>query len=67
VAALKALQFLPANQREALVLTKVHGRSQAEAASIVGTSVGAIKLRAHRGYVALRRALGKGDSLGDGQ
>lgn len=62
--AMQALQSLPANQRDALVLTKVHGRSHAEAASIVGTSVGAIKLRAHRGYVALRRVLGKSDSLG---
>jgi RNA polymerase sigma-70 factor (ECF subfamily) len=60
--ALKALDLLPANQRAALVLTKVHGRTQAEAASILGTSVGAIKLRAHRGYLALRRHLAKDDS-----
>jgi RNA polymerase sigma-70 factor (ECF subfamily) len=62
--ALKALELLPANQRAALVLTKVHGRTQAEAASILGTSVGAIKLRAHRGYVALRRHLAKSGSAG---
>jgi RNA polymerase sigma-70 factor (ECF subfamily) len=62
--ALKALELLPANQRAALVLTKVHGHSQAEAASILGTSVGAIKLRAHRGYLALRRHLGKDESAG---
>jgi RNA polymerase sigma-70 factor (ECF subfamily) len=62
--ALKALELLPENQRAALILTKVHGRTQAEAASILGTSVGAIKLRAHRGYVALRRRLMKDDSAG---
>mgnify|MGYP002787586757 CR=1 FL=1 len=63
--AVEALAKLPDNQREALVLTKVEGRSHAEAAALSGTPVGAIKLRAHRGYVALRKMLGKGeDSLG---
>src|SRR5262249_50217732 len=37
--ALAALELLPENQRAALVLTKVQGRTQAEAASILGTSV----------------------------
>jgi RNA polymerase sigma-70 factor (ECF subfamily) len=41
----------------AAVLIKIHGHSSAEAASIVGTTVSAIKVRAHRGYVALRRML----------
>jgi RNA polymerase sigma-70 factor (ECF subfamily) len=54
------LDGLPPNQREALVLTKVHGHSVAEAARIAGTTPGAIKLRAHRAYVTLRlRAPGK--------
>jgi RNA polymerase sigma-70 factor (ECF subfamily) len=57
--ALAALEHLPANQREALLLTKVHGRSHAEAAQITGTTPGAIKLRAHRAYVTLRQLLGK--------
>jgi RNA polymerase sigma-70 factor (ECF subfamily) len=52
-----ALERLPHNQREALILTKVHGRSLEEAAAIAGTTPGAIKLRAHRAYVALRRLL----------
>ncbi len=56
---LAALATLPAPQREALVLTKLQGRSQAEAAAIIGTTTGAIKLRAHRAYQALRRLLGK--------
>jgi RNA polymerase sigma-70 factor (ECF subfamily) len=57
-AALAALAELPAAQRQAVVLTKLDGRSVAEAAAIAGTTVGAMKVRAHRGYEALRRALG---------
>jgi RNA polymerase sigma-70 factor (ECF subfamily) len=56
--ALAALDGLPENQREALLLTKVHGRSVAEAASITGTTPGAIKQRAHRAYLTLRQKLG---------
>jgi RNA polymerase sigma-70 factor (ECF subfamily) len=59
---LAALAQLPQNQREALVLTKLHGRSHAEAAAITGTTPSAIKLRAHRAYVALRRILGVGEA-----
>ncbi len=54
---LAALAQLPTQQREALLLTKVDGRSHAEAATLTGTSAGAIKLRAHRAYVALRALL----------
>ena len=57
-AALRALDTLPAPQREAVVLTKLDGKSFAEAAAIAGTTTGAMKVRAHRGYVALRKALG---------
>lgn len=57
-AALDALAGLPAPQREAVVLTKLDGKSVAEAAEIAGTTVGAMKVRAHRGYEALRRSLG---------
>jgi RNA polymerase sigma factor (sigma-70 family) len=49
------LDGLPPNQKEALILTKVHGHSVAEAALIAGTTPGAIKLRAHRAYVTLRQ------------
>src|SRR5882724_2585304 len=56
-AAMAALEHLPDNQREALILTKVHGRSHAEAAMITGTTPGAIKLRAHRAYVTLRQLM----------
>ena len=53
------LDGLPQNQKEALILTKVHGHSLAEAAMITGTTPGAIKLRAHRAYVTLRARLGR--------
>jgi len=56
--AVGALASLPASQREAIILTKLHGRSLVEAAAITGTTVGAVKLRIHRGYVTLRRMLG---------
>jgi RNA polymerase sigma-70 factor (ECF subfamily) len=57
-AALAALAALPPPQREAVILTKLDGKSFREAAAIAGTTPGAMKVRAHRGYVALRRALG---------
>jgi RNA polymerase sigma-70 factor (ECF subfamily) len=59
-ATLDALAELPAQQREAVVLTKLDGKSVAEAAEIAGTTVGAMKVRAHRGYEALRKRLGPG-------
>jgi len=58
-AALDALAELPQQQREAVVLTKLDGKSVAEAAEIAGTTTGAMKVRAHRGYEALRRILGR--------
>jgi RNA polymerase sigma-70 factor (ECF subfamily) len=57
--ALAALAKLPENQRQALILTKVHGRSIADAAMITGSTPGAIKQRAHRAYVTLRQLLGR--------
>lgn len=54
-ATLAALETLSPSQREALVLTKLHGHSTARAAHIAGTTPGAIKVRAHRAYSALRR------------
>jgi len=54
---LEALQLLPPSQRQAVVLTKLDGKSMREAADIAGTSIGAMKVRAHRGYAALRKTL----------
>ncbi len=64
--ALAALDQLPENQRQALLLTKVHGRSTTEAAMIEGTTPGAIEQRAHRAYVTLRGLLGKPDAAAPG-
>ena len=49
-----ALASLPENQRKAVELLHVEGLSVAEAAERVGVSPGALKVRAHRGYRALR-------------
>jgi RNA polymerase sigma-70 factor (ECF subfamily) len=51
------LAKLPEAQRAAFELVKQDGLSHAEAAQVLGTTVTAIKLRAHRTYVALRAAL----------
>lgn len=53
----EALQKLPASQREAVELVRLQGLSVAEAAQRVGISPGALKVRAHRGYRALRARL----------
>lgn len=51
------LSKLPENQRVAFVLIKQDGLSVAEAAQALGTTVAAVKLRAHRAYEALREVL----------
>jgi len=53
-----ALSRLPASQRQAVELIHLSGLSVAEAAAQVGVSPGALKVRAHRGYRALRQQLG---------
>jgi RNA polymerase sigma-70 factor (ECF subfamily) len=53
-----ALLRLPATQREAFELVKQEGLTLVEAAEALGTTVPAVKLRAHRAYEALRRVLG---------
>ncbi len=53
-----ALAGLPDKQREAVVLVQLEGLSVAEAAARVGITSGALKVRAHRGYRALRARLG---------
>ncbi len=56
-AMVQALDHLPAAQREAVVLLKLEGLTIQEAARKAGVTPGAIKLRAHRGYRALRQQL----------
>lgn len=60
-AVVAALDTLPPKQKQAVVLTKLEGKSVAEAARIAGTTTGAMKVRAHRGYVALRKQLDGGE------
>lgn len=62
---LDALAQLPRVQREAIVLIKLEGKTVSEAAEIAGTTVGAMRVRAHRGYVALRVALEHGPPTED--
>ena len=53
----RAWSALTPDQREALVLLKLDGLSLEAAAPRAGTTVGALKVRAHRAYRALRRFL----------
>jgi len=52
------LARMPGNQRVAFELLKVDGLSHQEAAQMLGTTVGAVKLRAFRAYSAIRSVLG---------
>ena len=54
-----ALASLPASQREAVELLHIDGLSVAEAATRAGVSPGALKVRAHRAYRALRTILSR--------
>jgi RNA polymerase sigma-70 factor (ECF subfamily) len=54
----RALLHLPASQRVAFELVKQEGLTFAEAAEVLGTTVAAVKLRAHRAYEALREVVG---------
>jgi RNA polymerase sigma-70 factor (ECF subfamily) len=58
----EALAALPPAQREAFLMLKIEGLSTKEAAERAGVGVSALKVRAHRAYVSLRRALGAGGS-----
>jgi RNA polymerase sigma-70 factor (ECF subfamily) len=53
----EALAQLPEAQASAFRLLKGEGLSVAEVAGIMGTTKGAVKLRAHRAYEALRNLL----------
>jgi RNA polymerase sigma-70 factor (ECF subfamily) len=53
----RQLAQLPHAQRTTFEMIKQDGMSLREAAAVMGTSVNAIKLRAHRAYVALRSSI----------
>ena len=52
-----ALSTLPASLREAFVMKHVEGRSYEEMADLLGTTVGALKMRVHRAREALQTLL----------
>lgn len=53
-----ALRSLPEDQREVISLHWLAGIPLPEVAAMVGASLSAVKVRAHRGYGAMRLALG---------
>jgi RNA polymerase sigma-70 factor (ECF subfamily) len=53
----RALQSLPASLREAFIMKHVEGRSYEEMAELLGTTVGALKMRVHRAREALQALL----------
>ena len=53
----RALATLPASLREAFVMKHVEGRSYEEMADLLGTTVGALKMRVHRAREALQALL----------
>jgi RNA polymerase sigma-70 factor (ECF subfamily) len=55
----QALARLPQSQRTAFELLKQDGLTLAEAAEVLGVTVTAVKLRAHRAYESIRAALGE--------
>jgi RNA polymerase sigma-70 factor (ECF subfamily) len=60
----RELGRLPEPQRVAFELIKKEGLSMREAAQVLGTTVTAVKLRAHRAYLSLRVALGESADKG---
>jgi len=56
----QALAGLSAGQREVIELHWLAGLSMAEVAQAVGASLSAVKVRAHRGYAAMRAAISGG-------
>jgi RNA polymerase sigma-70 factor (ECF subfamily) len=53
----RALETLPASLREAFIMKHVEGRSYEEMADLLGTTVGALKMRVHRAREALQSLL----------
>ena len=53
----RALSKLPPKMREAVEMLKLYGYSLKEAAYLLGVSVPAVKVSAHRGYKLLRKVM----------
>ena len=60
---LGALQVLPLDQREALVLVGASGLSYEAAAEVLGTRVGTVKSRVSRARARLEKLLAGGESF----
>lgn len=60
-----ALHELPMNQREVIELHWFDKLPYQEIAAIVGSTSGAVRARAHRAYITLRRSLEPGAELPD--
>ena len=56
----RAMQALPSDQREALLLVVLEGMSYAEAAAVLDIPAGTLMSRLARGRAALRRATEEG-------
>jgi RNA polymerase sigma-70 factor (ECF subfamily) len=54
----RVLETLPPDQRQVIELHWFDGLEFPEVAQVVGATLSAVKVRAHRGYVRLRQALG---------
>lgn len=54
----RAVRALPDKQQEVIRMLKISGMSLEEVAGATGTTVGAVKQRAHRAYTKLRQVLG---------
>jgi RNA polymerase sigma-70 factor (ECF subfamily) len=61
----RAMNMLPDDQREALILIGAGGLSYEEAAEICGTAIGTIKSRVSRARARLTEILEEGDLVGD--
>jgi RNA polymerase sigma-70 factor (ECF subfamily) len=57
---LRMLDQLPEGQREIVRLLKIADMSLKEVPRASGSSLGAVKQKAHRAYAALRRMVAKG-------
>jgi RNA polymerase sigma-70 factor (ECF subfamily) len=53
----RLVESLPESQREVIMMLKVSGMSLEEVARATSSTVGAVKQKAHRAYVKLRRSL----------
>jgi RNA polymerase sigma-70 factor (ECF subfamily) len=62
-----ALDRLPLSQREAFVLLRFEGMSVAQAAVVLGTTEGSVKIRAFRAYEALREAIAASHEIKGGK